>query len=394
MARLDQFEYPLPVVSADVDKIEIETSGNCSGSFSIRNMGGGTLSGQITSNSRCVRFVPEYFNKNREDIKYFINLDVYKKGDVIQTSTLIKSNGGEVIIPITINVTPPEIKLSDGHKIVDINDFYKYYLDLPGMAAALFFKEEFREWLINIGFSQIELYDLFLGDSEKERAVDNFLILAGLKKKAEIIICDKNVDVLIEPGEKSILTGEIQFLRTCPGFIKGSLFVPKGCNFITFSQILISSKDFAALDRISVNYFIDPSKIRDYNTTSKILLKTDTEQYFYINTVFKQLFKVSVSKETFKFEDEGFLVVESHFGRDLLLDVSASEPYVKFEGKKYYVPSVAKIPFHVRVTKFQAASAFYKKQPSVTVFISVKTIVNDRVYEKRIPVSISGLPES
>ena len=50
---LTQFEYPLPELSADIDEIEVETHSVCEGSFFIRNIGGGRLSGQIISHNAC-----------------------------------------------------------------------------------------------------------------------------------------------------------------------------------------------------------------------------------------------------------------------------------------------------------------------------------------------------
>ncbi|MCL2415671.1 MAG: DUF5717 family protein [Defluviitaleaceae bacterium] len=175
----NSLDYPIPKIRVSPSKISLGAYATYEGDFIIENMGAGMLEGRIFSDSDALILPFEEFSGNRVVVHYIINLDGYKIGDYLNWRVIIFSNGGEKVVDFKIEVTAPAIITKDGATISSMEQFLDYVKEQPIAARQLFTQQDFMLWLFNSGFRNMDLYDAFAADPNKERAVDNFLILNG-----------------------------------------------------------------------------------------------------------------------------------------------------------------------------------------------------------------------
>ncbi len=150
-------------------KIAEEVSDFYSGSFFVKNIGGGLLTGTIITDNDVISFDETDFEGNEYELKYNIDVREYEPNKLLKFNVYIVSNGGEIIIPVFIKVLKNIFYTDDGYKITDIKSFFSYFKKKPLNAIDIFYSEEFFKWLAKINFQRIDMLKLFLNDEDKER---------------------------------------------------------------------------------------------------------------------------------------------------------------------------------------------------------------------------------
>lgn len=390
MEIMEQFEYPLPVLDIDTEKIVIETTGSCEGSFKIKNAGGGLLSGSIMSNSRAITFYPDSINKNDINVTYQVNPDVYKVGDVIHTGVVIMSNGGEKIIPIIIKITPPAIITKEDVKISTLKDFMAYSRRFPLPARQLFMSKDFMMWLISIEYEFMEAFEQLTKDPVKERAVDNFLILSGLKKKTKIMLLEDKIEVSLKPLQKGIYYGAIPIKKSGYGYVEEEVYTKNGAPWLKLSTDKVISADFGGEETAEIRFSIDTVLIKTKYAAETVCVGGDGCRAC-ITVKRLPFLQVKLSKESFAQEDKGWIKITNHAGCDLMLDILLQDTFIKLEGKKYFVGEYAEIPFEVKLSAFQAAQMSIRKQPYLNTIISIRGNLDGTPIRKNVSLSVGEL---
>jgi len=173
----NKYEQSIPSLKVDALSLSRE------GSFIIKNIGGGLLTGSIISRVQDLNINPITWSGNNQVINYAYTSDHPANGYIY-----ITSNGGEMAIPVNFESNAMTIQTDEGHKIADIQDFYNYAKDYPAGARRLFTSSDFYMLLLSNGYKYMEIYENLHKDVNRERALDNFFILSGLKTKPDPII--------------------------------------------------------------------------------------------------------------------------------------------------------------------------------------------------------------
>ena len=199
----ETLEYPLPVLSVNVDEITMEAEGEST--FTIKNTGGFVLKGKIVSPSRYISFQPTEWEGNRAEIhcRFMPDAKGLRPGDVLEDSFLILSNGGEIYIPITVKLAKTAITTPEGMTIANIQDFYEYAKVYPSQACRLFVEENFR----TLPYINSHAYEVTAKQSDPSRALDNFFILSGLKKKTVLSVDNPHIEHVLKPGDNAKIHG-------------------------------------------------------------------------------------------------------------------------------------------------------------------------------------------
>ena len=108
-------------------KIAEEVSDFYSGSFFVKNIGGGLLTGTIITDNDVISFDETDFEGNEYELKYNIDVREYEPNKLLKFNVYIVSNGGEIIIPVFIKVLKNIFYTDDGYKITDIKSFFSYF---------------------------------------------------------------------------------------------------------------------------------------------------------------------------------------------------------------------------------------------------------------------------
>lgn len=390
MDLIKELEYPLPVLNVSIDKIELHSSKSFEGTFEITNKGGQILFGNILSNSKAITFSPEEFKGNFITVKYNVDLSIYSVSDVLVSSAIIMSNGGQENINIKVTMVPHSLFTKDGVQINNLKEFYIYATKKPIDARVMFASQDFMVWLFSIGFEKMEIYDYFVNDSNKERGLDNFLIVNKLKQKTSIKCLENRLDYRIEPFSDVIIEGVSKVEKSDIGYVKTNILVKNSSTWLKLLTKSLSYTDFLESNVKEIKFNIDTNLIKKDVVSDKIILEQYNEE-ITINVYKKHLVNVKLSKNKFSFDDSGILNIENNSGKDILVEIIPKDAFIKFEGKKYFISKLTEIPFKIKFTGLQLAQITLKKLLTISTQVVVKATVNDKVIINKININLGDL---
>lgn len=383
LALLEQFPPPKLVVSPK--NIRHKGAGIIYGTLEIKNQTDEELFGTITSMADFLTFLPGSFVGNKITVEY--TLDLVGLSGEIGTSAVITTNGGEIVVDFHITVNPPDVLTKDDLVLADLNDFATYVRTYPIPARQLFTRHDFMAWLMGMNYPNMDIYDSFATDPNRERAVDNFLVFNGKKYKAKIVPEAGNLAHSIGMWEDTV-TGSIVLRKTTWGYAEADLHVIAGEKWLKLSKSKVTSADFDEKNRAEIHYIILPSESKGHDTAI-VLLKGDQDHKIHINITSAAAFDVRLDKETFFFDDKGKLFITNNTGQDLMIDI-ACEPFVKFDARRYLIGRTAEIDFEIKYGSIKAASFALKRQMYAESHIHVVAIESGKSYGRRLPLTLWG----
>lgn len=388
----DRFEYPLPVLSVSTDMLMIETKDRGEGRFTVKNTGGSTLAGRILSRARGITFEPGEWEGNEATITYRFMpeaSDGWKPGDVLDTCAIISSNGGEKKIQITVRLTKMAIATDEGITIANIRDFYDYASAYPAQARRLFVDSEFYMLLLATGFEYMEAYELLHKDMNRDRALDNFFILAGLKKKTVLSIPQRHIEFVRKPNETAMIYGSFLVQKNDAGFLEAPLTPQTGASWLALSAERLITSDFNEANTAMVKFSIDPLRIKGRYAEETVAVGSP-EPENHVALVFKRraAFMARLGKEAYRFEDHGFIDIVNHTGGDLLLELFCGDAFVRFAARKYPAGEHLEIPFDIKLSAFMTAQLLFRKLPFLRTTIEVRTVYRDAVIIRKLPLTV------
>ncbi|WP_250277465.1 DUF5717 family protein [[Clostridium] colinum] len=374
-------EYPLPNIQIDIDKIAINMNEKNSGTINIKNIGGGTLSGNIISNTDCIILDKEEFYGNDINIEYRVVPSIYSSGDFIKSEITIISNGGQIYIPVFINILNFDYLECGKNKIYTIKDFYQYYLKNYIDAIRIFYSYEFVLWLKNIKYKHIDVVEEILKDANKQRALDNFFILTKMKERAYIQIMQKNFKYkYFTTRLDTEIIGIIPIKLIGTGYFEEDIILEEDINFIKISKSKITNKDFDENGIYNLEFKILKNKIDSFFEKRKILFNK-TNQSVTIELNRKNPVEILLERKYFTITDKGILKILNNTEEDIIVEIIPNDTFIHFEGKKYLVSKYAEIGFDVRLTGFLKAQMDFTKKPNLESEIFIKVIFGDNIYK-------------
>ena len=363
-------------------KIAEEVSDFYSGSFFVKNIGGGLLTGTIITDNDVISFDETDFEGNEYELKYNIDVREYEPNKLLKFNVYIVSNGGEIIIPVFIKVLKNIFYTDDGYKITDIKSFFSYFKKKPLNAIDIFYSEEFFKWLAKINFQRIDMLKLFLNDEDKERAIDNFFLFCKLKKKSYVEAIEKNINIFVKPFQKEKIFGSIALLKKGYGYIHKKIDFKYNNTCIKFEKNELTSKDFDIENRCYINYEIAPCLIT--GSFSKECAIIDENTFIKINISVLPKIVVNLSQEIYEYDDFGSIIIENNCGKDLVFELSAKDNFIEFESRHYIVSDKDKVNFKIKRSKMKSFidKMTFNKKLYTESEIYVKTVFNNQTIKK------------
>jgi len=378
------YDNPLPTLSLESTELSIDTGSNSQGNFTIKNTGGGTLSGHVFSRQRGLTFSPTTWEGNNQIISYKYFQASPHNTSIIKTQVLISSNGGEVILPTVIDTSPMIIDTDEGARITSITDFYHYFLEYPAAARRLFISSEFYMLLMATGYPYLEVYESLHKDPNRERALDNFFQLSSLKDKTHLFLETYRLDIYQHPLDIS----ETYFyvMKTDGGYADAPITCEKNMPWLTLSCAKLVTSDFDHSHKAAVGIEIDPEHMPGYFCKNHIKIGTEVMTL----TVRKApRFVLEISREGFRYEDRGTLEIENNTGFDMTIEVHSRDRYVRFFRAVYTVPpGPFSIPFEIRPSAFLGTRRLFTRIPYISTYVDVRARSTAQVYNKRLHLSI------
>jgi hypothetical protein len=389
----ERFEYPQPVCLVDTESLFIETTDAFNGAFKIKNGGGSILNGRIICREQSLTFVPAKWEGNEQLIAYRFNPEEaygLKPGGTLETSVYIHSNGGEKKLPVTVKLTKMAITTDEDWVVANIRDFYDYALEYPVQARRLFTSSEFYMLLLAVNYPYMEAYEMLHKDPNRERAVDNFFILSGIKKKTGFTLQTHVIEYLRKPNETDTVYGSFLIRKTDRGFLEVPVKTLNDAEWLTLSTERLISSDFNEADTAVVNFGIDPLRIANRYAKETVIIGPEEEPGNSLDIIFRQEQPLSVhlGREGYRFEDKGVIAVTNNTGKDLIMEVFCKDSFIRFEARKYMVGSFYEIPFEVRLSGFMSAQLLFRKLPFLRSTVELKTVCYGKVVRRNLSLTV------
>ncbi|MCL2498725.1 MAG: DUF5717 family protein [Defluviitaleaceae bacterium] len=380
------YEQPLPVLDISDEALLIETKDSAVGVLTVKNLGGGLLKGFITARSGALTFTPDTWEGNSQTITYTFNPSRagIPPGQTFQTKIYVCSNGGEAEIPVTAKFTKMAITTREGQTIANIDDFYQYSLTNPLQAQRIFTDSEFYMLLLAVGYPYMEVYENLHKDANRERAMDNFFILSGLKDKTTLTLTNKTFTFDC-PGDSGKIYGQIVAEKSDRGYCEAQIIPETAPSWLTLSASRFISSDFDAENRARVNFTIDPMRILPRYARERVFVEDNSAEIIFRRPV---PLTVRLNRETYRYEDKGVVEILNHTGGDIAIELFCPDNYIRFAARTYSAGAYYEIPFTVKLSAFMNAGRIFRKTPFMRTVIEVKGRKPGEEYRVKLPVTV------
>jgi len=382
-----RFDHPLPTLNMNIDAIDIETKDKHEGHFAIKNTGSGVLSGRVLSRCPGLTFSPVQFEGNTA-INYTFDAAVagLATGQSIGGHVYITSSGGEVRLPVTAKLAEMSIPTVEGSAIANLQDFYEYALVHPAQARRLFVDSEFYMLLLAIGYPYMEVYESLHKDPNRERAMDNFFILSGLKGKTTLAIDgDSAMEFTQKPSDTRILHGSIAVCKSDTGYIEAPITLQTGAAWLNCHASRLMPNDFDSELSAKVAFSVDPAKIAGNYAREVVDIGGNCVEVVYRRT---PPVVIRIPRYSLKYEDRAVIEVINNTGKDMKIEVFCQDSYVRFSARSYIVGAYGEIPFNIKLSAFLSAQLFFRKLPYMKAMVEVKATSPGYAYTKKLPLVV------
>lgn len=353
-----------PIAKVSVDSIEIVTQVGTfvTGSFDVKNIGGGILRGRIYSSIKYLSFQELTFEGNKISVEYSYQVyDIYhdkRFQDFIELVT----NGGTIRIPIEIIIEDKTFATVQG-KFNHLNDFAEYAIQNWDLAKDTFAKDSFINIFLRDSKEYLDIYKLCRMNPSIDQGLEEFFV--GIKKKKSI-----SLSVKAEDGIQKMI-GEVarnHFLveKDTWGYIKGTIW--SDSDFIKVENPVFDRSNFVG-NRMEVGYFIDPFKMHMGPNEGNIYIETYKGTIIHkVSCEKRQITKIYLDKVSYNVEDRPTLTVENLSGKMMTVTIEDKDNNIMSQNQVYQITSTTQIRLQFNLkSKFSS----YKPMNSLKKLVHV-----------------------
>ena len=383
-----RFEQPIPVPKININEISFTAKDEYAGEFNIKNTSSGTLSGRIICHSLAFSFSPNKWTGNNQKITYKFTPDKakIKPGQTYETDILIHTNGGEIRLPVYVRLAKLTITTSEGNNISNIDDFYLYAQDHPASARRLFTDSEFYMFLLSQSWEYIDIYDSLHKDANRERALDNFFILAQKKRVTDLYLIDKIIEFTRKPDDNDMIYSNFTIKKSDSGYFEAPITALGGMSWLTLSASRIISSDFNKDNTAIINFTIDPTHIKTKYVRERILIGTNILEVIYKKS--KPIIAKLIN-ENIRFEDKGKISIINNTGQLVKIEFICGDNFIKFQSKNIILETVyQEALFEVKLSPFTSARLMFSRQPYIRTYIILRATAPGWAMDLKLPVIV------
>lgn len=281
-------DYELPVAEVSQKNIFIEAQTNqiVEGELIVKSKSLKDIKGIAYSSDSHLVLHNSQFLGRENIIKYEVNTDNIAPGDYILGKISIITNAGEFVVNFKITVAPEEILSTEG-AITNLDEFTRLVQVSYEEALKMFMSKEFKYELIGNDTYAYNLYSQLMKNSNRQIAMEEFLVNMGLKEPVTISIIDderKYMDLTESYGDV------LKISKSGWGYVDIEVEV-KG-------KILHNYKERITYDNFTGNlceyqYLINAGRLHSGENNAEIILKTVNQTLTYKISVRNQAKDVS-----------------------------------------------------------------------------------------------------
>lgn len=269
-----EYETADAVISENKITVELETGDTAEGDISIRGKNGMAVKGIVYSTDSHLSFAYNQFYGVTNKVHYIVEGNNLIPGQICTGTISIVTTAGDYGIPFSIKVKPKEIDTAIG-KITNLEQFVELVQKSYDEALILFISKDFTEFFLKDDNHAIGLYKQVMRNSNRNIALEEFLVGMGLKERVKISIKNK----IKEYTDLTENYGEIlQVARSSWGYV--DIDVQVEGDFFYNCKEKISGDQFNG-KIAEYQYFINAAKLHGGSNHGRITFKTTNETVVY-----------------------------------------------------------------------------------------------------------------
>lgn len=261
------FEYERPVLTFQVDKIELEVleGQDYTGEFTFTSLNDLNMRGVVyTSDPRMECLTPQFEGKNVR-IKYQFHSEGLMEGDVAKGDFYIIANQGEYNLSFVVDITRMYADSSIG-KIRSLSDFTKLAKENFKEACKVFASKGFRNILKHADTKEVLLYEGLSAPPFYPQNVEEFLVGIG-RKSMVLFSVEKKYREYYEVAESFKDTIEIK--KNQWGYLE--IEVESDADFLILEKENFTIEDFIG-STCQLSYLVDREKLHAGKNFARLYL--------------------------------------------------------------------------------------------------------------------------
>ena len=264
------YETPDAQISENKIAVELETGDTAEGEISIKGKNGMAVKGIVYSTDSHLSFEYNQFNGVSNKVHYIADGRNLIPGQICSGTISVVTTAGDYAIPFSITVKQKEIDTSIG-KITNLEQFVNLVQKSYDEALILFISKDFVEFFLKNDNHAIALYKQVMRNSNRNIALEEFLVGMGLKERVKISIKNK----IKEYTDLTENYGDIlQIARSSWGYV--DIDVEVAGEFFYNCKEKISGEQFNG-KIAEYQYFINALKLHGGSNPGRIIFRTANE---------------------------------------------------------------------------------------------------------------------
>lgn len=273
-------EYTKPEMEVNVEEISIrlETEKTYTGSFKVYSTNGKKLKGIVFSTDGRLTIENNQFIGMENIITYKVCTDYINKDEKITGFINVVSNGGEVSVPFTISVDAISAETTIG-RIINLFQFANLVQASYDEALKLFISPDFPRVFLENNLRLNAIYRGLIGSSDKNMALEEFLVAANKKNKVHISLSNEKKEYTnISENYGDIVTVS----KDTWGYVDIDILTDG--DFIHTDKKKLTGQDFAG-NNYEFEYYIKTDKLHKGKNFGAISFVTPYQTLCYSITV-------------------------------------------------------------------------------------------------------------
>ena len=238
--------------------------------------------------------------------------------------------------------------------------------------------------LLSTGYEYMEVYESLHKDPNRERAMDNFFILSGLKTKTQLTLETNHLNIIQKPTESSFHTIQIQ---SSDNGYADSPITTGGAPWLTLDTTRLISNSFNN-NKATLGFTIDPAQMPNAFASEQIQIGPEPSNTLTLSVRKAPPFTLRLSRTGYRYEDRGTIEVENNTGMNMTVEVYSRERYVRFYTSAYTIGPAHSIPFEIRPQAFASAQRIFRRLPYISTYVDLRAHCPGQVFQKRLFLTI------
>jgi len=257
-----------------------------------------------------------------------------------------------------------------------LQDFFDYAQIHPAEAARFFVSSEFEMFLLSIDYEYMAAYEALHKDPVRERAMDNFFVLSGLKKKTELTIECKQPEFVCAKGDTSMKHGYISVIKSDDGYTDTSIALKNNVSWLTFHK----TKTFSG----EIHFMVDPTLVEGVYAREFVTIGSDPQNTVEITFRRTTGITLATDRDAYQLGEKGVLKVTNRTGANIKVEATCPGNCIHFAARSYIVGAETEIPFDAKLSALLSAQMFFRKLPYIETTVDIKVTLPGKIVRKSI----------